>query len=355
MVAVLGLFFLAPISAEYLLGYDDIIGRPWELVFGLLIFGPLYGAPALLIRETARRAGRGWPTILTLSFAAGLIQAGLIDQSLFNPDYPRHPVLGRVLRGLPRYLPGLGFSAYMLLGFIGGHMIQSFGAPIAIVESLSPDLSRLPWLRWPGLVIMALLYLAAASFVLADQAKTEGFVASGPQLVGSAIVVVGLVIAAFAVPRRDRSRTRPSAIAAGGGTRRPRLPRHQGPDAHQLARRRRCISRCWWAWASWCGAGRLDPAGALTTCSPWPPPVTGERGDGVLDRAVGGPPTGGEVRGECGAGHRGDPAPRGGCSIPPMATGQSARNDQRYGDIQIQVRLHLDHDPGRGWRVRHRR
>ncbi len=40
--------------------------------------------------------------------------------------------------------------------------------------------------------------------MLADQAKTEGFVASGPQLVGSAIVVVGLVIAAFAVPRRDR-------------------------------------------------------------------------------------------------------------------------------------------------------
>ena len=202
MLAVLGLFFLAPISAEYLLGYDDIIGRPWELVFGLLIFGPLYGAPALLIREAARRAGRGWPTILTLSFAAGLIQAGLIDQSLFNPDYRGIPYWADLRE--PSYLPGLGFSAYMLLGFVGGHMIQSFAAPIAIVESLSPDLGRRPWLRWPGLVIMALLYLAAASFVLADQAKTEGFVASGPQLVGSAIVVVGLVIAAFAVPRRDR-------------------------------------------------------------------------------------------------------------------------------------------------------
>ena len=106
MLAVLGLFFLAPISAEYLLGYDDIIGRPWELVFGLLIFGPLYGAPALLIREAARRAGRGWPTILTLSFAAGLIQAGLIDQSLFNPDYRGIPYWADLR--VPTYLPGLG-------------------------------------------------------------------------------------------------------------------------------------------------------------------------------------------------------------------------------------------------------
>jgi hypothetical protein len=56
---VVGLFFFAPISAEYLIGYDDLIGRPLELVFGLLIFGPLYGAPALFIREAARR----WPRL----------------------------------------------------------------------------------------------------------------------------------------------------------------------------------------------------------------------------------------------------------------------------------------------------
>ena len=133
---VVALFFFAPISAEYLLGYDDLIGRPLELLFGLLIFGPLYGAPAVLIREAARRTGRGWPTILLLSFAAGLVQAGLIDQSLFNPSYRDIPYWDDLL--LPTYLPGLGFSAYMLLGFLGGHMIQSFAAPIAVIESLVP-------------------------------------------------------------------------------------------------------------------------------------------------------------------------------------------------------------------------
>ncbi|SNR42784.1 hypothetical protein [Actinomadura mexicana] len=43
-------------------------------------------AVAVLIREAARRTGRGWPTIVLLGAAFGLVQAGLIDQSLFNPD-----------------------------------------------------------------------------------------------------------------------------------------------------------------------------------------------------------------------------------------------------------------------------
>jgi hypothetical protein len=201
---VLALFLFAPISAEYLIGYDDLIGRPLELVFGLLIFGPLYGAPAVLIREAARRSGRGWPTILLLSFAAGLVQAGLIDQSLFNPSYRDIPYWDELR--LPTYLPGLGFSAYMLLGFVGGHMIQSFAGPIAVIESLVPKWAGEPWLGRPGLVVMALLYVAAAGLVLDDQADTEGFVASVGQLVGSAVVVIAiaLMLLAFRLPRRRR-------------------------------------------------------------------------------------------------------------------------------------------------------
>ncbi|HEV2927341.1 MAG TPA: hypothetical protein VGW74_01510, partial [Propionibacteriaceae bacterium] len=213
---VLALFFFAPVSAEYLIGYDDLIGRPLELVFGLLIFGPLYGAPAVLIREAARRTGRGWRTILLLSCAAGLVQAGLIDQSLFNPSYRDIPYWDELR--LPTYLPGLGFSAYMLLGFVGGHMIQSFAAPIAVIESVAPRRAPEPWLGRPGLVVMAVLYLAAAGVVLGDQAQTEGFVASVSQLVGSAVVVVALVVLAFRLPlgRRVQPGTppRPLVVAA---------------------------------------------------------------------------------------------------------------------------------------------
>jgi len=201
---VVGLYFFAPISAEYLLGYDDLIGRPLELVFGLLIFGPLYGAPALLIREAARRTGRGWPTILLLSFAAGLVQAGLIDQSLFDPSYRDIPYWHQMR--LPTYLPGLGFSAYMALSFLGGHMMQSFAAPIAVIESLNPKLARQPWLGRPGLIVLTLLYLAAAALVLVDQLRSEDFVASAGQLLGSTVVVITLVVVAFRLPRWRRVR-----------------------------------------------------------------------------------------------------------------------------------------------------
>lgn len=57
------------------------------MLASLGIFIPLYGTVAVLIREITRRTGRGWPTILLLGAAFGLIQAGLIDQSLFNPGY----------------------------------------------------------------------------------------------------------------------------------------------------------------------------------------------------------------------------------------------------------------------------
>lgn len=65
------LLLLAPVSAEYLYGFDDSTGNPEELVGGLIVFGPLYGGAALIIREVARRMGRGRSTMLILAFAFG--------------------------------------------------------------------------------------------------------------------------------------------------------------------------------------------------------------------------------------------------------------------------------------------
>ena len=55
-----GLLVLSAIGAELLAAYDDTTGRPGELLFVVVFFAALYGAPALLIRELARRmAGVG--------------------------------------------------------------------------------------------------------------------------------------------------------------------------------------------------------------------------------------------------------------------------------------------------------
>jgi hypothetical protein len=75
-----GLFFLAPLVAEYLLGNVAI-----DAIAGLLLLSPLYGGGTVLIREVTRRAGRGWPTMIPLGLAHAVFEEGLVTQSLFNP------------------------------------------------------------------------------------------------------------------------------------------------------------------------------------------------------------------------------------------------------------------------------
>jgi len=210
------LVLLAPPCAEYIIGYDNSTGDLKSLLGGLLIFCPLYGAPALLIRETARRFGVGWTGILALGAAFGIVQAGVIDQSLFSESYRDIDYWDAMIR--PTWIEPLGISANAAMNFVLGHAIWSFGIPIALAEAMSPTLSRRPWLRRPGLVVTALLYLAAASLVLDDHFQTEQDHASTAQIVGSLVVAGLLAIIAFTFGRRrlpDRDFAVPRPLAAG--------------------------------------------------------------------------------------------------------------------------------------------
>lgn len=215
--AVAGLLVLSPISAEYLIGYGDSTDRPLELLAGLLVLAPLYGTVAVLIREITRRTGRGWPTILLLSAAFGVIQAGLIDQTLFDnevdadgPDWATQPLV--------TLIPGLGVDAASLLNYVGGHVIWSFAAPIAVVESCAPRIANRRWLGPVGVGVMVLLWALSAALVFND---TAGDSTAGPeQLIGAAVVAVALIVAAFTVrPARARVSAKvPSWRLVGGVT-----------------------------------------------------------------------------------------------------------------------------------------
>jgi hypothetical protein len=196
---VVALLLLSPVCAEYLIGYDQIIGRPLELLGGLLILAPLYGTVAVLIREAVRRTGRGWPTIVLLSAAFGLVQAGLIDQSLFNPDFVDEPSWDR--DRLPTHIPELGLSAYYLLSFVAGHVIWSFAAPIAVIEACAPRYATRPWLGRAGIATMVVLYGLGAAIIFREH--TRDFMASPAQLATTAAIAVLLGIAAFVLPRRS--------------------------------------------------------------------------------------------------------------------------------------------------------
>jgi hypothetical protein len=208
---VLGLLVLAPVCAEYLWGYDDSTGHPATLLGNLLVFSPLYGAPALLVREAARRHGLGWPGILLMAGAFGVVEAGIVDQSLWSTDYRDIPYWHDM--AAPTYVAPVGLSLYLLVLFVGGHVILSIGSPIALVETLTPRRRREPWLGRVAIVVVTLLYVTASALVLADAHTTGEATATGGQLVASAVAALALVVAAFRVG------SRPATIVPGSAPR----------------------------------------------------------------------------------------------------------------------------------------
>lgn len=196
--AAVGLLLLSPICAEYLIGYDQIISNPLDMLTGLLVLGPLYGTVAVLIREVARRTGRGWPTMVLLSAAFGLIQAGVIDQSLFNPDFVDEASWDD--DRLPTFVAGLGVSVKHVVGFVGGHIIWSFCAPIGVVESCVPRIADRPWLGRVGITVMIVLYGLGALVIFKEHSKH--FLATPAQFGTVGLFALGLAVAAFAIPRR---------------------------------------------------------------------------------------------------------------------------------------------------------
>lgn len=192
----LGLLILAPWVGEYLLG-----NVPAGLLIALPFLVPLYGGGALLIREVTRRTGRGWPTILLLGAAYGVIQAGLVDQSLFNPSYQ-----GLEFQKVTP-IPALGISAYNALSFIIGHAVWSISIPIAIVEMLTPARRITPWLGKLGLAVTVVLYLIGCWIIFQELQTTEEFLASPAQMIGTAITALALIIIAFAIKQKLRQAT----------------------------------------------------------------------------------------------------------------------------------------------------
>lgn len=190
VLSAIGLFFLAPLIAEFLLG--DV---PITAVFALLVLAPAYGGGALLIREVCRRRGWGWPSIVTLALAYGVLEEGALTQSLFNPAYAGKHLLAW------GYLPALGMGAAWTVFVVTLHMVWSISVPIAFMELLSRR-GRMPWLGSVGLAITAVLFAIGLVVMAATTYAQYAFVASVGQLVGVAVVVVALVVLAVVLGHR---------------------------------------------------------------------------------------------------------------------------------------------------------
>jgi hypothetical protein len=197
LAPALWLLVLAPFVAEFLLG--DFSVRSLGL---LLVFAPLYGGGALLIREVVRRTHRGWPSIVVLAAAYALVEEGFATMSLFNPHYAGQHLLAY------GYIPALGTSPVWAVFVLSIHVVWSISTPILIAEGLAGERRSTPWLGRAGLAIVAALYAVGVAITAAFTLGTSHFVASVPQLAAVAVLVVLAVAAAFIGFRRGgRPRT----------------------------------------------------------------------------------------------------------------------------------------------------
>ena len=205
----LGLVFVAPLVAEFLLG--DL---PIKLLPALVVLAPMYGGGALLIRETARRTGRGWPSILLLGMAYAILEEAFTTQSLFNPNYLKLN-LGLLA---PAFIPSLGIGAWWTLWMLMVHGIWSISTPIALVEACVPDRAQTPWLGRVGLGVVTIVFMFGVVAGTLMGYKQDHYLASMGQFAGAAVAIVLLVILAFKIPvirRYATHRIAPSAWILG--------------------------------------------------------------------------------------------------------------------------------------------
>jgi len=202
------LFLASPLIGEYLLG-----SLPASMFFLLPLMAAMYGSAAILIREWVRRTGRGWPSILLLAIAYGLLEEGFVTQSLFNPNYLHLRLLDY------GWLPSLGMALPWALYVIGIHAVWSISVPIALTEAALPARREAPWIKTTGFVLYSLLFIVGAALIATFTYKQVPFMASPTQLAMTALLIIALVVIAMRLPRRDEPRR--VATSASGAPPRP--------------------------------------------------------------------------------------------------------------------------------------
>lgn len=194
LAAVFTLALLSPFVAEFLLGDQYLSAdRGVGAQLGMfVVLGLWYGAGAVGIREVTRRTGRGWPTILLLGLAFGLIEEGLLTQSLFNPHYLGLDLISYGHVGVIGI--GLPWTVFVLTL----HVVWSIATPIALVEGIWPG--RKPWGGRVALGVTTGLLVLGALAIAGVSWASSGFLADPAQLIGSAVLTIVVVVVALRLP-----------------------------------------------------------------------------------------------------------------------------------------------------------
>ncbi|MEU7869002.1 hypothetical protein [Dactylosporangium sp. NPDC049140] len=181
------LVLAAPLVAELSLGTI-----PLRTAWVLLVFAPMYGGGALFLREIVRRTGGGYANLLLMGVAYGIVEEGLVLQSLTSPH------LYHAADWAPR-LFGLN-TDYTLLNLVY-HAVFSLTIPVVLVELCFPAHGTRPYLRRGGLVATGVVALAGAAIVrlAVPPAEDPGYTMPLGAVLGFAAVALGVAVVALRV------------------------------------------------------------------------------------------------------------------------------------------------------------
>ena len=150
------LVLLSPIIAEMLSGSSPPI--EWLNPVGVLFLIWLYGSGVLVMRETAVRWKTGWPSLLLLGAAYGIIEEGLAVKSFFDPAWMDLGSLGWYGRWLDvNWVWAVWLTLY--------HAAISIAVPIFLVEWIWPRTRGQALTSRRG-YITAIVLLAAATVTI---------------------------------------------------------------------------------------------------------------------------------------------------------------------------------------------
>jgi len=110
----------------------------------LFILSGLYGSGALIIRDSVRRWGKGWQSVLLLGAAYGILEEGVMVKSFFDPSWPDLGLLGVYGRWM-----GVNWVWSEWLTIY--HAIYSITIPILMIELLFPSYRHSNYLGNKGL------------------------------------------------------------------------------------------------------------------------------------------------------------------------------------------------------------
>lgn len=185
--AGLALSLLSPVLAELVSGYLAPLEFFNPLTF--LITVVPYGCGALAARELVIRFRRGWPSLLLLGLAFGLLFEGLVTRVIFNPTWEG---LGR----LGAYTHVYGVSWTLAVGIVHFQAVMAIVCPVLIAEMLYPERRHESWIGARTLVACVIALPAWTAVI----GLFVPFIPPLPAVLATVLLVVGLVALALTVP-----------------------------------------------------------------------------------------------------------------------------------------------------------